>query len=210
MAELALGVILAGGAARRMGGGDKGLLLLGGRPVLAHVIERMAPQVSALALNANGDPARFAAFGVTVIPDGVPGQLGPLAGVLAGVDWAARLGAERIVTVPADAPFLPVDLVARLDAAGELAVAASRGQVHFVVARWPARLADALRAALARGERTVEGFQRAHGAVAVEWKAAPDPFFNINAPEDLHAAEAMLAGRTMRESGGARGGAEGQ
>ena len=114
-------MILAGGRATRMGGGDKGLLPLGGRPILAHVIERLAPQVERLALNANGDPARFAAFGLPVLADSVPGHAGPLAGVLAGLDWAAAEGAEAIVTAAADTPFFPRDLVARAAAAAAAA-----------------------------------------------------------------------------------------
>ena len=130
-----VGVILAGGQSSRMGGGDKGLLHLGGRPILSHVIERLSPQVADLALNANGDPARFGPFGLPVIADSVPGFAGPLAGVLAGLDWAASQGAETIVTAAADTPFFPADLVPRLLMACEgmdtsLALAASPDGRH--------------------------------------------------------------------------------
>ena len=194
------GVILAGGAARRMGGVDKALLPLSGRPLLAHVIARIAPQVSGLAVNANGEPARFVAFGLPVIGDSVPGRPGPLAGVLAAMEWAAAAGAARVVTVPADAPFLPADLVARLDAAlggrEAIAVAASGGRTHFVVASWPVALAGDLRAALGRGERKVETFQDRYACVRASWDVADgDPFFNVNTPDDLRAAEAVLAVR---------------
>ncbi len=186
-----LGCVLAGGAARRMGGGEKTLLTLHGRPLLAHVLARLAPQCAALALNANGDAARFTGFGLPVWSDPLPGQPGPLAGVLAALE-ASPL--PFVLTVPGDAPFLPADLVVRLHAArGGAAVvqAASGGRVHPVVALWPVALAPALRAALAAGERAVHRFAAAQAAVAVEWPATPcDPFLNINTPEDLARAEA--------------------
>ena len=194
-----LGVILAGGAARRMDGGDKGLRLLGGRPLLAHVIERMAPQSAGLALNANGDPARFSAFGLPVIADALPDRPGPLAGVLAGMEWAATSSADRVLTVPSDSPFLPLDLIARLDAArggdeGAIALAASSGQMHYVVASWPVSLASELRAWLAEGERKVQRFQSRYKCVAAFWHPTThDPFFNVNTPEDLALAQQILA-----------------
>ena len=190
------GVILAGGAARRMGGGDKGLLALGRTTVLGHVVERLAPQVSALALNANGDPARFADLGLPMLPDGVPGRPGPLAGVLAAMEWAHGLGAERVVTAAADTPFLPPDLVARLEAAGPgIALAttpAADGGAdrHPTFGLWPVALRDDLRAALGAGVRKVVAWTDRHGAAEA---AFPDAaaFFNVNTPEDLERARAM-------------------
>ncbi|HKM62211.1 MAG TPA: molybdenum cofactor guanylyltransferase MobA [Acidisphaera sp.] len=194
------GVILAGGAARRMGGVDKALLPLGGRKLLAHVIARLAPQVSVLAVNANGEPARFAAFGLPVIGDNVPDRPGPLAGVLAAMEWAAAAGAVRVLTVPADAPFLPADLASRFDLAlagrEAIAIAASGGRTHFVAASWPVALASDLRAALGRGERKVETFQDRYTRVMASWDVANgDPFFNVNTPDDLRTAAARLGVR---------------
>lgn len=196
-----LGVILAGGLATRMGGGDKGLCEVGGRPLLAHVIERLAPQVDAVALNANGDPARFAALGLEVLPDSIGDYPGPLAGVLAGLDWAAGQGAESIVTVAADTPFFPRDLVARLEAAAEgmdhpLALAATpdpeRGRVrHPTFGLWPVALRDDLRAALAEGVRKVVIWTERHGGCEALFKDPGEPFFNVNTPEDLRRAEAL-------------------
>jgi len=184
-----LGCVLAGGAARRMGGGDKTLLPLHGRPLLAHILARLAPQCGALALNANGDPARFASFGLPVWPDPLPG-LGPLSGVLAALE-ASPL--PFVLTVPGDAPFLPPDLAeglhgARAAAGVAVAHAASGGRAHPVIALWPRRLAGPLRAALDAGERAVHRFAAAQGVVAVEWPG--EPFLNINTPEDLARAEA--------------------
>lgn len=191
-----LGVLLAGGLARRMGGGDKPLLQIGGRPLIELAIERLAPQCAGLVINANGDPARFAAFGLPVVPDSVPGFAGPLAGVLAGME-AARC-VDDIVTAPADTPFLPTDLVERLyaarEAAGaEIAVAASGDRVHHTVALWPVTLRDALRHALVDEDfRKVSGFIERYPNVAVVWLTHPvDPFFNINRAEDLALAQAM-------------------
>lgn len=196
-----LGLILAGGAARRMGGGDKVLLRLAGRTLLERVAERLGPQCGAgLVLSANGDPARFTGFGGAVLPDGVPDRPGPLAGILAGLDHAAGIGVERVVSVSGDAPFLPRDLVARLAGAVTasgvaIAVAASGGHRHFTVALWPAALREDLRAALAeRGVRRVGAFIARHGAEFVSWPAEPaDPFHNVNTPDDLAAAETMAA-----------------
>ena len=191
-----VGVVLAGGLARRMGGGDKALLVLGGRLLLDHVVERLAPQVRALALSANGDAGRFARWGLPVLADAVAGYPGPLAGVLAAMRWAAGLGAECVLTVPADTPFLPRDLAARLVAAragAAVACAASRGRVHPVVALWPVSLAAALEAALAAGTRRIDRWAEAQGLAVEEFDAAGrDPFFNVNTPEDLAEAEAML------------------
>ncbi|QBY02172.1 molybdenum cofactor guanylyltransferase MobA [Rhodophyticola sp. CCM32] len=197
------GVILAGGLARRMGGGDKGRLMLGGQSLLSHVITRLRPQVGDLALNANGDPARFADLGLPVLADGVADFPGPLAGVLAGLDWAALSGASHIVTAAADTPFFPADLVSRLsdaaDAAGvQIALAATPGPQkplrHPTFGLWPVALRDDLRAALATGLRKVVLWTDAHGAATALFPATPfDPFFNVNTPEDLARAERMAS-----------------
>lgn len=197
------GVILAGGEGRRMGGRDKALLPLAGRPLLAHVIARAEPQLSHLALNANGDPARFDAFRLAVLPDDVPDRPGPLAGVLAAMEWAAGLGARRVFTMAADTPFLPGDLVPQLlmaceSCAGPVLAAspdeAGVARVHPTFGAWPVALRDDLRAALAQGRRRVMGWAEAHGAQSVTFPApALDPFFNINTPADLARAEAALA-----------------
>ncbi|AXI45315.1 molybdenum cofactor guanylyltransferase MobA [Sulfitobacter sp. SK012] len=196
-----LGVILAGGQATRMGGGDKGLLRLGGQTLLARVIDRLEPQVAGLALNANGDADRFAEFGLPVIGDSIEGFAGPLAGVLAGLDWAATQGADAIVTAAADTPFFPCDLVPQLLAASEgrlhpLALAATphptRGTArHPTFGLWPVALRNDLRAALQCGLRKVVLWSDTHnGAEAVFPEEAA--FFNVNTPDDLAHAEAML------------------
>ncbi|MBS9717492.1 molybdenum cofactor guanylyltransferase MobA [Pseudohalocynthiibacter aestuariivivens] len=198
-----LGVILAGGQARRMGGGDKGLLPLGGARILDHVIERLDPQVAELALNANGDATRFSEFGLPVIADSIEGFAGPLAGVLAGLDWAAKKGADHIVTAAADTPFFPADLVPQLILAAEtlgtpIALAATpdpkRGVArHPTFGLWPVALRDDLRAALSDGLRKVVLWTDRHGAgQALFPVAALDPFFNVNTAEDLALAEAYL------------------
>ena len=195
------GVILAGGRATRMGGGDKGLRMVGGRRLIDHVIDRLAPQCGGLAINANGDPARLAGFGLPVLPDSLADHPGPLAGVLAGLDWAAALGATAIVTAAADTPFFPTDLVARLRAgAGPsgLCLAASpdetgRVQRHPTFGLWPVALRDDLRAALVGGLRKIVIWTDAHGAGQVVFDSAPfDPFFNVNTPEDIMTAEALM------------------
>ena len=197
-----LGVLLAGGLARRMGGGDKPLRLLAGRPLLDHVVERLRPQVSGLVLNANGDPARFAAYGLPIVADSIPDYAGPLAGVLAGLDWAAahRADCPLILSAPTDAPFLPTDLVARMVATmtadgADLACAASGGQPHPVVALWPVRLRDDLRRALVdEGIRKVDVWTARYRLTTVAFADRPfDPFFNANRPEDLEAAAVLLA-----------------
>ncbi|WP_281840884.1 molybdenum cofactor guanylyltransferase MobA [Sinisalibacter aestuarii] len=195
-----LGVILAGGQATRMGGGDKALLDLGGTPMLAHVIRRLRPQVAGLALNANDDPARFAGFGLPVLPDSLPGFPGPLAGVLAGLDWAAREGASHIVTAAADTPFLPTGLVSTLGAAAKrehapIALAATSSGLHPTFGLWPVSLRDDLRLALEAGARKVAAWALGQGAARADFPDTPqDPFFNVNTPEDLALARARLAG----------------
>jgi molybdopterin-guanine dinucleotide biosynthesis protein A len=195
-----LGMVLAGGLARRMGGGDKPLRLLGGVPMLDHALARLAPQVAAMVINANGDPTRFAAYRVPVVADGLPDHPGPLAGILAALDWAAahRPHLPWVVSVPGDSPFIPLDLVARLHAARlaasvPLACARSGGPAHPPVGLWPVALRDDLRAALMGGERKIDRWTARHGCAPADWPATPvDPFFNANAPEDLQAAEALL------------------
>ena len=195
-------MLLAGGLARRMGGGDKGLRPLGGRTILDHVIERLRPQVRHLVINANGDPARFAAFGLPVVADAVADFPGPLAGVLTGMEWARASAPDiaDIVTVPTDTPFPPRDLVVRLVAAraaagADLACAASGGQAHPVIGLWPVRLADDLRRALVEENiRKVDVWTARHRLAVADFAAAPvDPFFNANRPDDLAEAERLLA-----------------
>jgi len=191
---LPLGVVLAGGRATRMGGGDKCLLDLGGRPILDHVLERLAPQVASVAINANGPADRFRQFDCPVLPDGVPGFPGPLAGVLAGLDWAAQEGVETIVTVAGDTPFFPQDLVARLTeaAVGQSPVLASTDGRHPTFGLWPVALREDLRQALVEGVRKVVLWTDKHGATTAQFQVSGrDPFFNINTPEDL--AEAVQA-----------------
>lgn len=187
------GIVLAGGQSRRMGGGDKALADLGGQPMIAHVIARLG---CARAISANGDPARFAPFRLPVLPDSVAGWQGPLAGVLAGMDWAAARGIARIVTAPADSPFFPRTLAARLLAApARVALACHDGRDHPAFAAWDTGLADELRAALGRGERRMIDWMQAKGALRV---AVPgdDPFFNVNTPADLDRARLRLAGQS--------------
>ena len=191
------GVILAGGLATRMGGGDKCLLPLGGAPMLEGIIARLQPQVSALALNANGDAARLARFGLPVVADSVDGFAGPLAGVLAGLDWAAEQSIESIVTAAGDTPFFPQALVVRLLAATEgmehpLALAATPDGRQPTFGLWSVALRHDLRAALEGGLRKVVMWTDAHGGRVAEFDGAGDPFFNINTPEDLAKAEASL------------------
>lgn len=201
MSRLA-GVILAGGRATRMGGGDKGALVLGGRSLFDRVTDRLRPQVEAMALNANGDPGRLAHLGLPVLPDSVPGWPGPLAGVLAGLDWAAGQGATHIVTAAADTPFFPETLAARLSAAAAetgqpIALAATdedgRRLRHPTFGVWPVRLRDDLRAALTEGVRKVVVWTDRHGTAEAVF--APGAFFNINTPDDLALAEDMLNAR---------------
>jgi molybdopterin-guanine dinucleotide biosynthesis protein A len=194
-----LGVILAGGKATRMGGGDKGLLPLGEGTILDQVMSRLSPQVAGMALNANGDAARFAVLGMPVLADSIEGHPGPLAGVLAGLDWAAGLGAESIVTVAADTPFFPCDLVPRLQLAAEgmespLALAATPDGRQPTFGLWPVALRDDLRAALQEGLRKVVMWTDRHGGREALFDEAGEPFFNVNTPEDLEKAQAMAGG----------------
>ncbi|MER9408084.1 molybdenum cofactor guanylyltransferase MobA [Mesorhizobium caraganae] len=199
------GIILAGGLSRRMGGGDKTLLALGGRPLLNHVVARLAPQVGSLALSANGDPARFAASGLSVLADTVEGHAGPLAGILTGLEWAAaNTACKSLVTAAGDTPFLPADLVAMLasaaaDRPGSIAVASSSGRRHPTFALWPLGLRQALRHFLVdEDNRRVSAFVEHHDFVEVEFRLSAlggseiDPFFNINTPDDLAVAERLL------------------
>lgn len=191
-----LGVILAGGLATRMGGGDKGLLPLGQGTILSNVIARLDPQVAGLALNANGDPARFANLDLPVIHDSIDGFAGPLSGVLAGLDWAASLGATHIVTAAADTPFFPCDLVPQLlqaaeNAGTQIALARTPDGRHPTFGLWPTALRDDLRAALTDGLRKVVLWTDKHGCATAHFPD-DDAFFNVNTPEDLTKAESML------------------
>ena len=189
------GAILAGGQGRRMGGADKALLPLAGRPLIAHAIDRLEPQVERLSISANGDPARLARFGLPVLPDTSASQ-GPLSGILAALDWAAPLGATHLVTAPTDAPFLPPDLTPRLLLAGNLSLARSAGNDHPTFGLWPVALRDPLRAFLASGAKTsIRAFADAQGAARADF---PDDgaFSNLNTPQDLATAEARLKAAT--------------
>lgn len=200
--ERTLGLLLAGGLARRMGGGDKPLRLIAGRSLLAHVRERLAPQCDGLLINANGEPARFSAYGLPVVADGVQDFAGPLAGILAGLDWMAenRPELDWMVSVAADTPFIPRDLVSRLhraraEAGLPLACAASGGWSHPVIGLWPASLRADLRHALTVDqERKIDRWTARHGCASAEWPVDPvDPFFNANRPEDIAEAERLAA-----------------
>ena len=201
--EPLIGLLLAGGRATRMGGGDKCLRLLSGRPLLEHVIQRLRPQVRRLLLNANGDPARFSGYGLPVVADSPPDFAGPLAGILAGLEWARREAPDcpLLLSAPTDAPFLPQDLAARLLAArasegAEIAMAASGGRTHPVVGLWPVALAAELRRVLVEeGLRKVDLWTARHRVAIADFPiGAVDPFFNANRPEDLAEAERLAAG----------------
>jgi molybdenum cofactor guanylyltransferase len=193
-----LGLVLAGGLARRMGGGDKARIRIGGQTILERVLARLKPQCGAVILNANGDPARFADTGLPVVPDSVPDFAGPLAGILAGLDWAAEHAPQvtDVVSVPGDCPFLPPDLVERLAAARAaagvpLACARSGEWRHPVLGLWPVVLRNDLRTALVEEDlRKIEAWTARHGVAIADWSAVPfDPFFNVNTPADAAAAE---------------------
>jgi len=197
-----LGLVLAGGLARRMGGGDKALLRIGGKTILERTLERLLPQCVRAVINANGDPARFAFTGLPVVADNIGGLAGPLAGILAGLDWAADNAPELawIVSVPGDCPFLPHDLAARLHAARlaagkPLACARSGEWRHPVVGLWPVALRHDLRHALVdEGLRKIEVWTARHGAALADWPATPvDSFFNVNKPEDVEEASRLAA-----------------
>lgn len=201
-----LGVILAGGLARRMGGGDKPLLMLHGRTLLAHVQQRMAPQCDCVILNANGEPSRFVATGLPVVADSVSDHPGPLAGILTALEWTARYqpAIKWVVSVPGDTPFIPADLVERLHAARgaaqcAVAYASSGPHEHYTTGLWPVALRHDLRHALTvKGMRRVEDWAKAHGAVAAIWPVEPfDSFFNINTPEELDAASTVLSNTSL-------------
>ncbi|MFT4115616.1 MAG: molybdenum cofactor guanylyltransferase MobA [Bradyrhizobium sp.] len=196
------GVLLAGGLARRMGGGDKPMRTIGGRTILERVIARVSPQCDGLILNANGDPSRFAAFGLLVVADDVPGFPGPLAGILAALDWTAvnRPGVEWVFSAAGDCPFLPRDLVIRLQDArqrenAELAVAASGDQSHPVIGLWRVSLRDELRHALVVEDlRRIDRWTARYPLATVTWPTQPlDPFFNANTVEDIAEAERLAA-----------------
>ena len=197
--KLPVGIILAGGRARRMGGLDKAFLTLGDKFLVEHVIERIEGQVAGLAISANGDPDRFMEFGLPVLSDSVSGQPGPLAGVLAGLDWAHRVGAQHVVSTAADTPFFPLDLVERLERAAHraktpIALAATqeggRTTRHPTFGIWPVTLRHDLRSALEGGLRKVTLWTDSHGAATTAFD--DHTFININTPEDLTQAEAML------------------
>ena len=190
------GVVLAGGLSRRMGGGDKTLLAMGGKPILAHVLDRLSPQAHPVAINANGDEERFARFGLPVIADGVTGLPGPLAGILEAMRFARQHGAEAVLTVPADTPFLPTDLAQRLTEAraeNGIAMAYSADRVHPVCALWPTTIAEALHRFLVEEQgRKILHFADRVGYRTVAFDNGADPFFNVNTPDDLEAASQRL------------------
>ena len=196
------GILLAGGLARRMDGGDKPMRAIAGKTILERVITRLGPQCDRLVLNANGDPARFAAYGLPVIADSVADFPGPLAGILAGLDWAAahRPDVAWVLSAAADCPFLPRDLVARLHQAraeqnAQLAIAASGAQTHHVIGLWSVALREELRHALTvENVRKVERWAARYTLATVTWPTEPlDPFFNVNTVEDIAEAERLVA-----------------
>ena len=202
MAEATLGVILAGGQGRRMEGADKAFVRLAERPLFDHVFSRLAPQVDAVIVNANGDPARFADYDLPVVADTVDGFAGPLAGVLAAMEWAAahRPACRYLVTAATDAPFLPRDLVAQFhrvvaDLGAELVCASSDGRAHPVCGLWPVDLLDDLRHAVVdKGVRKVDLWTMRHRLAYVAFDDdRGDPFFNVNRPTDLGPAEELFA-----------------
>ena len=204
MAEGVVGLLLAGGQSRRMGGGDKCLRDLGGETILARIVDRVRPQVGPMVLNANGDPARFADYGLPVAPDVVEGFAGPLAGVLTGLTWARdnAPACDWVASFACDAPFVPADLVTRLAAAiqdegADMACASSGGRDHPVFGLWPVRLVDDLRRALVDEDiRKVDVWTGRYRLARADFDADPvDPFFNVNRPEDFAEAERLLRAR---------------
>jgi molybdopterin-guanine dinucleotide biosynthesis protein A len=191
------GLILAGGEGRRLGSADKALLLLGGATLLDRTVGRFSPQVEKLALSANGDPSRFIGFGGPVLADESDDRLGPMAGILAGLEWMAALGGTHLATVAVDTPFVPCDLVPHLLMAAEktegFAIAESQGRIHPTCALWPVRFRKPIRAALEGGERRIGRWAEAEGAARAYFDDRPvDPFLNINTPDDLANASALL------------------
>jgi molybdopterin-guanine dinucleotide biosynthesis protein A len=198
MTERTVGLVLAGGLARRMGGGDKALIRIGGAAILDRVLTVLRGSCEPIILNANGDPARFARYGLPVIADSVPDFAGPLAGILAGLDWAAAHAPETewVVSAPGDCPFLPADLVRRLhatraEAGTPLACARSGDWRHPVVGLWRVDLRDDLRHALTVEDlRKIEIWSARHGVAIASWPDQPiDPFFNVNTPDDVATAD---------------------
>jgi molybdopterin-guanine dinucleotide biosynthesis protein A len=205
MAGQIAGLILAGGRSSRMGGADKTLLQLGGRPLIRQVLDRLRPQVSQIVVNTNADRAPFAGFGVEIVADTIAGYQGPLAGILAGLEWATdKPGTTHLLSVAGDTPFFPLDLARRLSAravASRVTVAASNGRAHPTFALWPVSLRDALAAFLESGDtRRVMTFIEQAGLDVVDFPVEQrgavtvDPFFNINTPEDLAEAERLSGG----------------
>jgi molybdopterin-guanine dinucleotide biosynthesis protein A len=199
--------VLAGGRATRLGGGDKPLRKIGGRPMLSHILERLAPQVAKIGISANGDPARFAEYGLPVLADtGPSGQAGPLAGILSALAWANEQGSGKVLTVAGDTPFFPPDLAEMLaravvDRSDHVAVASSVGRRHPVFALWPVSLEADLRKFLASSATfSVAAFLERHHTIEADFPMAKlgdstiDPFFNVNTPEDLAQAEAVMRG----------------
>jgi molybdopterin-guanine dinucleotide biosynthesis protein A len=193
-------LLLAGGQSRRMGGGDKNLLELAGKPLMAHVIDRVVPDDAILVINANGDASRYAQFNLPVIPDVIDGFAGPLAGVLTGLEWATanHPACTHVITLATDAPFLPTDLASRLVRAvnegGDMAQAESGGRRHPVFAIWPTSQTAALRAALIdEGMRKIDHYTARFDCRVVCFDGEPDPFTNVNTPEDFATAQALLA-----------------
>ena len=202
--ETVAGIILAGGMSRRMGGGDKTLLNVGGKPLIVHALERLQSQTGRIAISSNCNPERFARFSLPVIRDSIMGRVGPLAGVLTGMDWAAEQGCKAVVSVAGDTPFFPPDLTDRLVEAAELSdvpimIAASRNSDNELVRHptfglWPVDLRDDLMKALSDGTRKVVAWAEKHGIESVEFeRGSVDPFFNINIREDLEFARELLA-----------------
>lgn len=201
MSNSVIGVLLAGGLARRFGGGDKCLIELCGKPLLEHVIDRTAPQVDHLILNANGAPERFDAYNLEVVADVVEGFAGPLAGVLTALEWARdhMPEAKWVASFPTDAPVLPVDLITKLQAAiaeqgADMACAMSNERTHPVIALWPVSIAQDLRKALVDEDiRKIDRFTSRYHIAHVDFAVTDhDPFMNINAPDDLALATKFL------------------
>jgi len=199
MAIRSAATLLAGGQARRMGGGDKNLMMLAGKPVLRHVLDRVDFADRPLMINANGDPARYAAFGLPVCADVIDGYAGPLAGILTGLEWvvANHSDCSHMVSLATDAPFLPVNLIAVLESAigdgAEIAQAMSLHRRHPVFAIWPVAIAGALRdAVIDEGVRKIDDFTARYHCVTVEFAGTPDPFMNLNRPDDFDLATQIL------------------